>query len=404
MAELLAPAGNLEKLIFAVLYGADAVYLAGERFGLRAYAGNFSFEEMEEALYFAHQHDVKVYVAVNAYPHNDGLEGLENYVLKLESMGVDALIVADPGVYRLIQKTGVRIPIHISTQATLVNWASVQFWEDMTNVERVVLARELSLDEIEEIANKTQLEIECFVHGAMCMSYSGRCLLSNYMTGRDANQGACAQPCRWSYALQEEARPGIYYPIEEDVSGSYIFNSQDLATIGHLKELRDAGVDSFKIEGRMKSLYYVATVVRAYRGMIDLIENPEEGEGCYAYWIRELERISHRPYTSGFLFGNPEDHGIRHDASGSESPWTFIGIVKEYDENSGKTLIEQRNKFDVGENIQFFGPHYTEKNYKIHEMESYEGDPIQSAPHPQQKVFLKLPFQVYPGDLIRRKD
>lgn len=404
MPELLAPAGNLEKLKFAVTYGADAVYLAGERFGLRAHAGNFSLEEIEEGLSYAHEHRAKVYVALNAYPHNEGLQGLETYAKTLESMGVDAFIVADPGVYRMIQKARVQTPIHISTQATLVNWSAVCFWEDMPNVQRVVLARELHLHEITDISRKTKLEIECFVHGAMCMSYSGRCLLSNYMTGRDANQGACAQPCRWSYALQEEARPGEYYPIEEDASGTYIFNSQDLCTLDHLEDLIKAGVDSFKVEGRMKSLYYVATVIRAYRGILDAVQNGILDEENRAYWRRELERVSHRPYTSGFLYGRPEDHGIHYDQAGSESPWTFVGLVKAYDAQSGQAVIEQRNKFEVGESLQFFSPHYREEDLVLESMVNHKGEIITSAPHPQEEIRVTLPFQVHPGDLIRRRD
>lgn len=404
MAELLAPAGNLEKLIYAVHYGADAVYLAGQRFGLRAHAGNFSDEDIAKGIAYAHERGVKVYVALNAYPHNAGLQGFESYTRQLEGFGVDAFIVADPGIYRLIQETGIKTPIHISTQATLVNWAAVQFWEAMPGVERVVLARELHLDEIAEIANRTELEIEVFVHGAMCMSYSGRCLLSNYMTGRDANQGACAQACRWSYALQEEARPGVYYPIEEDDAGTYIFNSQDLATLAHLPDLVKAGVDSFKIEGRMKSLFYVATTVRAYRAIMDLMDAGQLTDDALAYWQRELDRVSHRPYTSGFLYGRPEDHGIRQEAAGSDSPWTFIGSVVRYDQENGLALVEQRNKFSLGDRIQFFGPHYQEKDVTIEAMWSEEGEAIDQAPHPKQLVHIKLPFDVCTGDLIRRQD
>jgi len=301
--ELLAPAGNFEKLKYALHYGADAVYCSGKAFGLRAFAGNFSNEELAEAIVYTHQQGKKIYVTLNAYPHNEELEGLEDYLLFLEKVQPDALLIADPGVYSIAQKVGLTVPVHISTQATIVNWAGVKFWENQPNVERVVLARELSLDEITTISQKTKTELEIFVHGAMCMSYSGRCLLSNYMTGRDANKGECAQPCRWNYAIVEEKRPGVYYPIEEDDHGSYIFNSFDLCTLEHIPELLDKNiVQSLKIEGRMKSLYYVSTIIRCYRHIIDYYKkHGKMDQKEMQYWLDELEKVSHRPYTTGLV-------------------------------------------------------------------------------------------------------
>lgn len=401
--ELLAPAGDLNKLRFAVHYGADAVYFAGSRFGLRAKAGNFSDEDIKEGIAFAHAQGVKAYVTLNAYPHNAGLEGLEDYARFLEEAGADAFIVADPGVYRIIRKTGVATPIHISTQATMVNWAGVQFWQDMPGVERVVLARELSLEEIKTISENTSTELEIFVHGAMCMSYSGRCLLSNYMTGRDANQGECAQPCRWNYALVEEKRPGVYYPVEEDAQGSYVFNSHDLCTLMHLDDIVKSGATSLKIEGRMKSVYYVSTVLRAYRHVLDGLMHDNLSEEDRMYWLAELEKVSHRPYTSGFFYGRPEDHAINNEFAGTIQPYDFCGIVLAYDPDTGLAKIEQRNKMSVGETVQFFGSTYKEADLLIEEMWDHNHEPIEAAPHPQQILYLKLPFHVQPMDLIRKK-
>lgn len=401
--ELLAPAGNLEKLHYAVHYGADAVYFAGNRFGLRAFAGNFSDADIKAGVAFAHAHGVKAYVTLNAYPHNEGLIGLKEYALFLESTGVDAFIVADPGVYRLIRAAGVHTPIHISTQATMVNWAGVQFWQDMPGVERVVLARELSLTEIQEIRQHTDIELEIFVHGAMCMSYSGRCLLSNYMAGRDANQGECAQPCRWNYALVEEKRPGVYYPVEEDAHGSYVFNSHDLCTLAHLEDIVQSGAASLKIEGRMKSLYYVSTVLRAYRHILDGLKQNSLTESDRAYWLAELEKVSHRPYTSGFFYGRPEDHAINNAFAGTIQPYDFCGVVLDYDANTGLAKIEQRNKMQVGETVQFFGRQFKEADHHIQAMWDEKHTPITTAPHPQQVIHLKLPFAVQPMDLIRKK-
>lgn len=403
--ELLAPAGNFEKLKFAFHYGADAVYCAGKSFGLRAFAGNFSNEELAEAIEYTHALGKKIYVTLNMYPHNPELEGLEDYLLFLDKVQPDALLVADPGVYSIAQSLRITVPIHISTQATIVNWAGVHFWEEQNNIERVVLARELSLDEIKTISEKTSTELEIFVHGAMCMSYSGRCLLSNYMTGRDANKGECAQPCRWNYAIAEEKRPGVYYPIEEDQHGSYIFNSYDLCTLERLPEiLKDNLVQSLKIEGRMKSLYYVSTIIRCYRHVVDeYMKNGYIDPTEHQYWLDELEKVSHRPYTTGFLFGRPEDNAVNNTSSGYIKPYDFVGVVKAFDATTQIATIEQRNKISVGDTIQFFGTNYKEYDYVVDEMFDEHYQAIDTAPHAQQIIQLKLPFAVEPMDLIRKK-
>ena len=355
--ELLAPAGNLEKLKFAVMYGADAVYLAGKRFGLRAFAGNFDDDELREGVAFAHAHQVKVFVTINIFPHNEDLVGLEDYLLTLSDLKVDALICADPGVIRIVRQTVPELPIHISTQANSTNWADVLFWKEYGGVERVVLARELSLEEITAIKDKTQMPLECFIHGAMCISYSGRCLLSSYMTDRDSNRGQCAQACRWNYHLMEEKRPGEFYPIQEDERGTYIFNSQDLCLLPRIPELLEAGIDSLKIEGRMKSAFYVATVLRAYRQAIDSYLAKGQLEDVQ-YWMEELEKVSHRPYTTGFYFGKPETGALTLETSRYIKPYDFIGVVLDYDPAAQMAIVEQRNHFKLGDKVEFFGPQY----------------------------------------------
>ncbi len=403
--ELLAPAGNFEKLKFAFHYGADAVYCSGKNFGLRAFAGNFSNEELAEAIKYTHNIGKKIYVTLNMYPHNPELEGLEEYLNFLEEVRPDALLIADPGVYSIAQSLNITVPIHISTQATIVNWAGVHFWEEQKNIERVVLARELSLDEIKTISEKTNTELEIFVHGAMCMSYSGRCLLSNYMTGRDANKGECAQPCRWNYAIVEEKRPGVYYPIQEDEHGSYIFNSYDLCTLERLPEILEGNlVESLKIEGRMKSLYYVSTIIRCYRQVIDhYMEHGSIDPEEHKYWLDELEKVSHRPYTTGFLFGRPEDNAVNNTSSGYIKPYDFVGVVKDYNPDTQMATIEQRNKISVGDTIQFFGTTYKEYDHTVAEMFDEHHESIETAPHAQQIIHIKVPFAVEPMDLIRKK-
>ncbi len=401
--ELLAPAGDFEKLKFALHYGADAVYLSGKNYGLRAFAGNFTNKEIEEAVEYAHAHNKKVYITVNMYPHNEDLVGLDKYLIYLQKINVDAIIVADPGVYKIAREVAPNLSIHISTQATIVNWSGIKFWEDLGGVERVVLARELTLEEIEEIKAKTNVELEIFIHGAMCMSYSGRCLISNYMIGRDSNRGSCAQPCRWNYALVEERRPGVYYPIEEDSSGSYIFNSNDMCLLKELPLLLRCEIDSFKIEGRMKSIFYVATIVRAYRKVLDSLEKNEVVD--WEYWYQELDKISHRAYSTGFLLNNQKDISqIHKESAGYFQPYEFIGVVHGYNKETQIATVEQRNKFSVGDTVEFFGINYQEYQLTITEMYDINGKEIESANHAQETILLKVPFEVFAMDLIRKRN
>ena len=399
--ELLAPAGNLEKLKFAVMYGADAVYLAGKRFGLRAFAGNFDDEDLRTGIAFAHAHQVKVFVTINIFPHNEDLVGLEDYLLMLRDLEVDALICADPGVIRLVRQTVPELAIHISTQANTTNWADVLFWKEYGGVERVVLARELSLPEISAIKEKTQMPLECFIHGAMCISYSGRCLLSSYMADRDSNRGQCAQACRWNYHLVEK-RPGEFYPIQEDERGTYIFNSQDLCLLPRIPELLDAGIDSLKIEGRMKSAFYVATVLRAYRQIIDDYMTKGQLEDLQ-YWQEELEKVSHRPYTTGFYFGKPETGALTLETSRYIKPYDFIGVVIAYDAVTKTALVEQRNHFKLGDTVEFFGPQYKQFTQTLTQMYDERGNAIETAPHAQQIVRIPVENPVYPYDLLRKE-
>ncbi|MDD2212441.1 MAG: U32 family peptidase [Clostridia bacterium] len=400
--ELLAPAGNLEKLKMAIIYGADAVYLGGKEYGLRASAGNFTLQEIKEGVKFAHQRKAKVYVTVNIFAHNQDLDNLPGYLRELESIGVDGLIFSDPGVWQIAQEINSKLSLHLSTQANTTNWASAQFWQEH-GVERLVLARELALDEIKEIREKVDAELEIFVHGAMCISYSGRCLLSNYMAaGRDANLGECAQPCRWNYALVEEKRPGQVYPIFEDERGSYIFNSQDLCLIRHLPELINAGVDSLKIEGRMKSVHYVATVVYAYRKALDAYYADPESYVFAEKWYEEILKISHRDYTTGFLFGKPQAEAQNYETSAYLRYYDFVGLVLAYDEDTGMATVEQRNNFKVGDVIEIMGPQTELFTQRVEVMQDKEGREITVAPHPRQIVCIKVDKPVRPWDLIRR--
>jgi len=398
--ELLAPAGDMEKLIMAVHYGADAVYLGGKEFGLRAAAGNFTPEEMAAAVKYAHNHGAKVYVTVNIFAHNRHLAGLPDYARELCGMGVDAVLVADPGVLAVIKETVPELPVHISTQANTTNLAAARFWARQ-GAERIVLAREVSLEEIREIRGGVEVELEAFVHGAMCISYSGRCLLSNFLTGRSANLGECTQPCRWRYSLVEETRPGQYLPIEEDDAGSYIFNSQDLCMIGHIPELMAAGIDSFKIEGRMKSVHYGATVVNAYRQAIDAYVDNPRGYVMNPRWLEEILKVSHRDYTTGFFFGRPDARGENYDAD-YRRLYDFVGVVREYHPENGLALIEQRNRFQLGDELEFAGPHTSMFTQLVTAMWDEAGQPIEAAPHPQQKVLVKTDRPVAALDIIRR--
>ncbi len=403
--ELLAPAGDLEKLKIAVLYGADAVYLGGTSFGLRAKAKNFDREQMKEGIDFAHSHGVKVYVTCNIFAHNDDLGELPDYLKQLEELGADAILVADPGVFALARETVPNMDIHISTQANNTNYNSALFWHKL-GARRIVMARELSLKEIKGISDNIpqDIEIEAFVHGAMCISYSGRCLLSNYLSGRDANKGACSHPCRWQYYVVEKTRPNEYMPIAEDDKGTYIFNSKDLCMIEHIPELIDAGITSFKIEGRIKTCFYVGTVVRAYREAIDdYLKDPALYESKKEYYLQESAKASYRGFTTGFYYGKPSDKEQIYTTSSYIRTYDFIGMVLDYDENTGFAVIEQRNKFVVGDEVEFLRHHGKIFSQKITEMYDAEGESITEAPHPQQIIRLKVDKPVEKWDMMRRE-
>ena len=399
--ELLAPAGNMEKLKMALLYGADAVYLGGKQFGLRAFGGNFSNEELKEAVEFAHNLNKKVYVTVNIFPHNSDIEMLPEYLAFLNTTGADALLVADIGLFMLAKKYAPDIELHISTQANNTNWATVEAWHNM-GASRVVLARELSKDEISVIRQKCSVELEMFVHGAMCISYSGRCLLSNYMTGRDSNRGSCAQPCRWKYSLVEEKRPGQYFPIEEDERGTFIFNSKDMCLLPYLPDVIESGVDSLKIEGRMKSVHYAASVVKAYRMAIDSYFANPEAFAVKDEWLEELEKVSHRSYTTGFYYGKPTEKDQIYTSSSYIQTSDFVGLVLDYVESTGFATVEQRNNMKLGQEIEVFQPQLPGYRQLLGEMYNDEGEAIEVAPHPQQIVKIRMEAPVEPYAILRR--
>lgn len=403
-AELVAPAGNLEKLKIALVYGADAVYIGGEKYSLRAYADNFTLGDMEEGIEFAHSMGKKVYVTINIIPHNDDLESMADYILKLWEIGVDAVVISDPGIYTIVKKTAPGLNIHLSTQANNTNWISALFWHEH-GIRRIVLARELSLDEIAEIRRKTpaELELEIFIHGSMCISYSGRCLLSSYLTGRDSNRGLCAHPCRWKYYLMEEKRPGQYMPVMEDERGTYIFNSKDLCMINYIPEVLATGVEALKIEGRMKSSYYVATVVKVYREALDLYYENPDGYRFNPVWLEEISKASHREYTTGFYFGVPSTNDHVYESSAYIREYDFVGIVMDFDKSTGIATVEQRNRMCVGDEIEVVrprGPFYTQK---IEYMKNIEGEMIDAAPHPQMTVFMPMKQEVEKFTMLRRK-
>ncbi len=393
--ELLSPAGDMERLKMSVLYGADSVYLAGTSFGMRSFAGNFTPEELPEAVKFAHEYGVKVHVTVNTMPRNEEIAQLPPYLELLNDVGVDALIVADMGAFTLAGKYAPNCQRHISTQQSIANYECAQAWYDL-GAQRVVLARELSLQEIAEIRQKTpkEVEIETFGHGAMCVSYSGRCLLSNYMTGRDSNRGACAQPCRYQYALMEEKRPGEYFPVYEDEKGTYILNSRDMCTIDHLKDLTDAGIDCIKIEGRAKSAYYAAIVTGAYRHCIDDIA---AGKDIDPVWRDEVEHVSHRVYSTGFYYGHP---GQYTENSRYLREWQVCAIVEECDEK-GLALCSLRNKFATGDELEVVGPDLRPLAFNAGEMKDLEGTPLTEPKTPQMKFYLQLPQPVPPLSILR---
>lgn len=400
--ELLAPAGNLEKLKMAINFGADAVYLGGSKLNLRAFADNFTDDELKEALEYAHERGKRVFVTINVFPHNEDLIGLEEYLKKLYDLKVDAILVSDPGIIMTARETVPDLELHLSTQANNVNWKSAQFWHKQ-GVKRIVLARELSLTEIKEIRNKLpeDCEIEAFVHGSMCMSYSGRCVISNYMTGRDSNRGQCAQPCRYKYYLMEEKRPNEYFPILEDERGTYILNSKDLCMIEYIPELAQAGINSFKIEGRMKSPYYVASIVKAYRQAIDAyFENPKEYK-FQKKWMDDLTKASHRVYYTGFYFGD-----INKQAQESSSyirDYDIVGIVRDYDKSTGVTTIEQRNRVFEGDTVEVFRSEGDSFQICLSDMKNRKGEKIEVAPSAQMIFTITTSVELKKDDMLIKK-
>lgn len=402
--ELLIPASNLEVLKTAVIFGADAVYIGGEAFGLRAKAKNFTLEEMDEGIKFAHEHDVKVYVTANILAHNDDLESAKNYFEELKSIGPDALIISDPGMFMIAKQVCPEIDIHISTQANNTNYMTYDFWFRQ-GATRVVSARELSLSEIKEIRAHIpeKMEIESFVHGAMCISYSGRCLLSNYFTGRDANRGACTHPCRWKYSVVEETRPGEYMPVYENERGTFIFNSKDLCMIEYIPQLIDAGIDSLKMEGRMKTALYVATVARTYRKALDDYAKSEETYKNNMEWYREeISKCTYRQFTTGFYFGKPDENTQIYDNNTYINEYIYLGIVSLL--NNGLAQIEQRNKFCKGDKIEIMKPDGSNVFTLVEAIYDDEGNEVESAPHPKQKLHLKLSVKPDIYDILRTQN
>ncbi|WP_291236635.1 peptidase U32 family protein [Frisingicoccus sp.] len=403
--ELLIPASSLEVLKTAVIFGADAVYIGGEVFSLRAKSKNFSMDDMREGIAFAHAHGTKVYVTANILAHNGDLEGVEAYFHELKEIGPDALIISDPGVFQIAKEICPEIDVHISTQANNTNYRTYRFWHDL-GATRVVSARELSIDELRELrANiPEELEIETFIHGAMCISYSGRCLLSSYFTGRDANQGACTHPCRWKYAIMEETRPGEYLPVYENERGTYIFNSKDLCMIDHIPELVAAGIDSFKIEGRMKTALYVAVVTRTYRQAIDdYMRDPKLYESRMDYYKEEIAKCTYRQFTTGFFFGKPDHDTQIYDSNTYVKAYTYLGLIGE-SRGDGYYSLEQRNKFSVGDIIEVMKPDGRDMEVRVKGMTDEDGQPMESCPHPKQKIFVDLGVELSSFDLLRKKD
>ena len=402
--ELLIPAGSLEVLKVAVLYGADAVYLGGEAFGLRAKAKNFTNEEIQEGIAFAHERGVKVYITANILAHNEDLAGVEAYFEELKAIGPDALIISDPGVFAIARRVCPELELHISTQANNTNYGTYQFWWEL-GAKRVVSARELSLKEIREIRDRIpeEMQIESFIHGAMCISYSGRCLLSNFLTGRDANQGACTHPCRWKYSLVEETRPGEYFPVEENDRGTFIFNSKDLCMIEHIPEMMEAGIDSFKIEGRMKTALYVATVTRAYRLAIDAYRrDPEEYKKNLAWYKEEIGKCTNREFTTGFYFGKPGADSQIYENSTYITNYVYLGRVDQVDER-GRCRLEQKNKFSVGEELELMKPDGRNIPVTVAGIWDTEGNFQESCPHARQIIDVVLGFVPEPYDILRRR-
>ncbi|MBO5097153.1 MAG: U32 family peptidase [Agathobacter sp.] len=406
--ELLCPASSLEVLKIAVIFGADAVYIGGEAFGLRAKAKNFSLEEMAEGIKFAHDHGVKVYVTANILAHNYDLDGVRTYFAELRDMKPDrpdGLIIADPAIFMLAKEICPEIERHISTQANNTNYGTFKFWWEM-GAKRVVTARELSLREIKEIRDNIpeDMDIETFIHGAMCISYSGRCLLSNYFTGRDANKGACTHPCRWKYSVVEEKRPGEYFPVYENERGTYIFNSKDLCMIEHIPDLIEAGIDSYKIEGRMKTALYVATVARTYRKAIDdYLESPEKYQQNMPWYLDQISNCTYRQFTTGFFYGKPSEETQIYDNNTYEKGYTYLGIVGPKNED-GMYRIEQRNKFSVGEVIEVMKPNGDNIEVTVRRLVDEKGQEMESCPHPQQVFYVDLGIELDEYDILRRQE
>ncbi|MEI3500849.1 MAG: U32 family peptidase [Anaerovoracaceae bacterium] len=404
--ELLAPAGDLEKLKIAIDYGADAVYFGGEAFGLRAGAGNFTKEEIREGAKYAHERGKKIYMTVNIFAHNEDIRLLPDFLRGIADLEIDAFLVSDPGVIAVFREILPDAVLHLSTQANTTNYMTAKFWYDM-GISRIVAAREMSFEELREFRREIpeDMEIEAFVHGAMCISYSGRCLMSNFMTVRDANRGACAHPCRWNYSLMEEKRPGEYFPVEEDQRGTYVFNSKDLCMIGHIPEMVEAGIASAKIEGRMKTIFYAATVVRVYREAIDRYYADPASYRFRPEWLEELSKVSNRHFTTGFFLGRPDESAQNYESSAYIRKYDFIGIVRSYDGETGSALIEQRNHFRVGDEIEIFGPgsasFFTQTVEELFDAES--GKPVEVAPHAQQMLRMKVRFPVGASYMLRRK-
>ncbi len=408
--ELLVPAGSIENLKIAVLYGADAIYIGGEEFGLRAKAKNFSHETMIEGVKFAHEHDVKVYVTANIIAHNDDIKGVYKYFESLKEVNPDALIIADPGILAIAKEVLPNMELHLSTQANNTNYASLNFWYKQ-GVKRVVIARELSFEEVATIrANiPTDMDIEAFVHGAMCISYSGRCLLSNYMAGRDANKGACSHPCRWTYNLVEETRPGEYMPVFENERGTYIYNSKDLNMIEYVDRLIESGVSSLKIEGRMKTALYVATVTSVYRKAIDdFCKDPAKYKANKETYMSELGKCSHRKYTTGFYLDKPDEEGQIYDSSTYVRDYVFVArVIKSTisEDNPKKmTLIEQRNKFIIGDKLEIIKSTGESVEFTVEEIFTEEGENVEAAPHPKQRLYIKIPVHAVENEIIRKSD
>jgi len=401
--ELLAPAGNMEKLQIAIRYGADAVYMGGREFSLRGQADNFSLSEMAAALEYCHNRGVKAYLTINSYPHNDALERLENYLSEVASLPFDAYIVADPGALELVRKISPQRALHLSTQANTTNWLTAAFWKRQ-GFSRVNLARETTLEAMAETADLAHMDIEIFIHGAMCVSYSGRCLLSAIMTSRDANQGDCSHPCRWNYHLVEEQRPGEYFPVLEDDSGTFIFNSRDLCLLEYLPQIISAGAASLKIEGRMKGVNYVASTLRVYRRALDEYLNDPEHYSCRPEWMEELSKLSHRGYTTGFLFGAPRDVGQEYHSAYVRTH-EFAGIVEAVNDD-GSAVVEVRNRIQHGDSLEFIGPDMRSEVLRMDELFLIgQGNKIcaaQSA-NPNQRIFIRPPFRVECFDLLRRE-